>query len=37
MSKVLYTAEAHVTGDRTKRHGRTCDDALKVEPRSPSE
>jgi Ohr subfamily peroxiredoxin len=37
MSKVLYTAEAHVTGGRTAGHGRTSDGALEVELRAPSE
>jgi Ohr subfamily peroxiredoxin len=37
MSRVLYTAEAHVTGGRTEGHGRTSDGALEVELRSPSE
>jgi lipoyl-dependent peroxiredoxin len=37
MSKVLYTAEAHVTGGRTEGHGRTSDGALEVELRPPPE
>ncbi|HEV7449840.1 MAG TPA: organic hydroperoxide resistance protein [Pseudonocardiaceae bacterium] len=37
MSKVLYTAKAHVTGGRTEGHGRTSDGALEVELRPPSE
>ncbi|MFL6146702.1 MAG: organic hydroperoxide resistance protein [Pseudonocardiaceae bacterium] len=37
MSKVLYTAEAHVTGGRAEGHGRTSDGALEVELRLPSE
>jgi osmotically inducible protein OsmC len=37
MSKVLYTAQAHVTGGRTEGHGRTSDGALEVELRPPSE
>jgi Ohr subfamily peroxiredoxin len=37
MSKVLHTAEAHVTGGRTVGHGRTSDGALEVELRAPSE
>jgi Ohr subfamily peroxiredoxin len=37
MSKVLYTAEAHVTGGRAEGHGRTADGALEVELRLPSE
>lgn len=35
--KVLYTAEAHVTGGRVKGHGRTSDGALEVELRAPAE
>lgn len=37
MSKVLYTAEGHVTGGRAEGHGRTSDGALEVELRLPSE
>jgi Ohr subfamily peroxiredoxin len=37
MSKVLYTAEAHVTGGRAEGHGRTSDGTLEVELRLPSE
>jgi osmotically inducible protein OsmC len=37
MSKVLYTAEAHVTGGRAKGHGRTSDGALEVDLRPPKE
>ncbi|MGH3764115.1 MAG: organic hydroperoxide resistance protein [Pseudonocardiaceae bacterium] len=37
MTRVLYTAQAHVTGGRTEGHGRTSDGALDVELRSPSE
>jgi lipoyl-dependent peroxiredoxin len=37
MSKVLYTAEAHVTGGRAEGHGRTSDGALEVKLRLPSE
>ena len=35
--RVLYTAEAHVTGGRVQGHGRTSDGALEVELRSPKE
>ena len=35
MGKVLYTAEAHVTGGRVAGHGRTSDGALEVDLRSP--
>ena len=37
MAKVLYTAEAHVTGGRVAGHGRTSDGALEVDLRTPSE
>ncbi len=37
MGKVLYTAEAHVTGGRIAGHGRTSDGALEVDLRSPPE
>jgi Ohr subfamily peroxiredoxin len=37
MAKVLYTAEATVTGGRIDGHGRTSDGALDVELRSPRE
>ena len=37
MAKVLYTAEATVTGGRIAGHGRTSDGALEVELRSPAE
>ncbi len=37
MSKVLYTADAHVTGGRTDGHGRTSDGALEVDLRTPAE
>jgi len=37
MAKVLYTAEATVTGGRAEGHGRTGDGALDVELRSPPE
>lgn len=33
--KVLYTAEAHVTGGRTEGHGKTSDGALEVDLRPP--
>ena len=36
-AKVLYTAEAHVTGGRAHGHGRTSDGAHEVELRSPVE
>ena len=35
MAKVLYTAEAEVTGGRMEGHGRTCDGALEVDIRIP--
>jgi lipoyl-dependent peroxiredoxin len=35
--RVLYTAEAHVTGGRAKGHGRTSDGALEVDLRPPTE
>src|SRR3954471_9254452 len=35
--KVLYTAEATVTGGRDEGHGRTSDGALDVQLRSPSD
>jgi len=37
MAKVLYTAEATVTGGRAEGHGRTSDGMLDVELRSPPE
>ena len=37
MARVLYTAEAHVTGGRADGHGRTSDGALEVDLRSPKE
>jgi Ohr subfamily peroxiredoxin len=37
MSKVLYTAEAHVTGGRAEGHGATSDGALEVDLRTPTE
>lgn len=37
MAKVLYTAEATVTGGRAEGHGRTNDGALEVDLRMPAE
>ena len=37
MTRVLYTAEATVTGGRASGHGRTNDGALEVQLRSPKE
>jgi Ohr subfamily peroxiredoxin len=37
MAKVLYTAQATVTGGRAQGHGRTSDGALDVQLRSPVE
>src|SRR6202158_549609 len=37
MTKVLYEAQAHVTGGRAEGHGRTADGALEVDLRIPSE
>lgn len=37
MSKVLYNAEAHVTGGRAEGHGRTSDGTLEVDLRLPAE
>jgi Ohr subfamily peroxiredoxin len=37
VGKVVYTAEAHVTGGRAEGHGRTSDGALEVDLRLPSE
>ena len=37
MARVIYTAEATVTGGRTSGHGRTNDGALDVQLRSPKE
>jgi lipoyl-dependent peroxiredoxin len=37
MAKVLYTAQATVTGGRSEGHGRTSDDALDVQLRLPKE
>ena len=37
MAKVLYTAEATVTGGRDEGHGKTSDGALEVDIRAPKE
>jgi lipoyl-dependent peroxiredoxin len=37
MAKVLYTAEAEVTGGRSEGHGRTSDGKLEVDLRLPKE
>lgn len=37
MAKVLYTAEAHVTGGRDEGHGKTADGQLEVDIRVPEE
>src|SRR5881397_2234289 len=37
MARILYTAEATVTGGRASGHGRTTDGALDVQLRSPKE
>jgi osmotically inducible protein OsmC len=37
MAKVVYTAEATVTGGREQGHGKTTDGALDVQLRTPSE
>jgi Ohr subfamily peroxiredoxin len=37
MAKVLYTAQAHVTGGRAAGHGRTSDGQLEVDLRLPKE
>jgi len=37
MTKVLYTAEAHVTGGRGQGHGRSSDGQLDVQLRLPTE
>jgi osmotically inducible protein OsmC len=37
MSKVIYTAEAHVIGGRAEGHGKTSDGALEVDLRLPVE
>jgi osmotically inducible protein OsmC len=35
--RVIYTAEAHVTGGRAEGHGRSSDGALEVDLRAPEE
>jgi lipoyl-dependent peroxiredoxin len=37
MGRVIYTAEAHVTGGRIAGHGRTSDGVLEVDIRPPAE
>jgi Ohr subfamily peroxiredoxin len=37
VAKVLYTAEAHVTGGRDEGHAKTSDGALEVDLRTPEE
>jgi Ohr subfamily peroxiredoxin len=37
LAKVLYTAEAHVTGGRDEGHGKTSDGELEVDIRPPAE
>jgi osmotically inducible protein OsmC len=37
VSKVLYTAEAHVTGGRAEGHGRTSDGTLEIDLLLPKE
>jgi Ohr subfamily peroxiredoxin len=37
MAKILYTAEAHVTGGRDEGHGKTSDGNLEVDIRVPKE
>ena len=37
MARVVYTAEAHVTGGRAEGHGRTSDGELEVDLRLPAE
>ena len=37
MAKVIYAAEAHVTGGRMAGHGKTSDGALEVDLRIPTE
>jgi Ohr subfamily peroxiredoxin len=37
MAKILYTAEAHVTGGRDEGHGKTSDGELEVDIRIPKE
>ena len=36
-ARIIYTAEAHVTGGRAEGHGRTSDGALEVDLRLPEE
>src|SRR5882757_8193162 len=36
-TRIIYAAEAHVTGGRDKGHGRTSDGALEVDLRLPTE
>ena len=36
-TRILYTAEAHVTGGRAEGHGRTADGMLEVDLRTPIE
>src|SRR3954470_370705 len=36
-TRIIYTAEAHVTGGRAEGHGRTSDGALEVDLRVPEE
>ena len=36
-ARIIYTAEAHVTGGRAEGHGRTSDGALEVDLRIPEE
>jgi Ohr subfamily peroxiredoxin len=36
-NRVIYTAQAHVTGGRIEGHGRTSDGALEVDLRPPAE
>jgi organic hydroperoxide reductase OsmC/OhrA len=35
--RIIYTAEAHVTGGRAEGHGRASDGALEVDLRTPVE
>jgi osmotically inducible protein OsmC len=37
VGKVVYTAEAHITGGRAEGHGRSSDGALEVDLRLPAE
>jgi len=36
-TRIIYTADAHVTGGRVEGHGRTSDGALEVDLRTPEE